>query len=103
MVAIRGFTPIKDGPVLESPALQLDPERNTSMFNMSVTVEGKLHFEFRRVHMFIAMVEVESSAVCLEWPQNATTMLITAISEHAEVGPIRFGNFSCDTLLVNGE
>ena len=99
MVAIHNHSLNHNDPVLESPTLQAEPGLMSTLY---FAINGTVHLHFLGGNMTVAAISAENTTVCLGWPHPATKLLITAKSEQAEVGPIHFGDYSCDTA-VNGE
>ena len=99
MVALSNHSLNHSDPVLESPTLQLEPGVRSTLY---IAMNGTVHLRFLGGNMTITMISAENTTVCLDWPHPATKMLITAMSEYAEIGPIDFGGYSCDTA-VNGK
>ena len=96
MVALSTHSLNHNAPVLESPTLQAEPGLRSTLY---FAVNGIVHLHFLGGNMTVAVIRAENTTVCLDWPHPSTKILITAKSEYAEVGPIHFGGYSCDTAL----
>ena len=99
MVAISNHSMNHNDPVLESPTLLAEPGVRSTLY---FAIIGTVHLHFLGGNMTVAAISADNTTVCVDWPHPVTTMLITAKSEYAEVGPIHFGEYSCDTA-VNGK